>query len=204
MLLSASGIRHTGLSLFLKREADGSKGRVRRGIVVWHDVGCGYLGSGQGAAGGWKGIVFGVTAALLYASVVIMNKFLKEIEAVDMTVSQLGVASVVVLAYVLYTEDGTGITFGVSTLFLLLYLGIVNTGIAYLLYFSSLKDLSGHTAALFSYIDPVTAILLSALLFHENMSTEQMIGAVLILGSTLVSELVGGRRQEPANTTGRG
>lgn len=204
MLLSGSGIRHTGLSLFLKREADGSKGRVRRGIVVWHDVGCGYLGSGQGAAGGWKGIVFGVTAALLYASVVIMNKFLKEIEAVDMTVSQLGVASVVVLAYVLYTEDGTGITFGVSTLFLLLYLGIVNTGIAYLLYFSSLKDLSGQTAALFSYIDPVTAILLSALLFHENMSTEQMIGAVLILGSTLVSELVGGRRQEPANTTGRG
>ncbi len=162
------------------------------------------LGSGQGAAGGWKGIVFGVTAALLYASVVIMNKFLKEIEAVDMTVSQLGVASVVVLVYVLYTEDGTGITFGVSTLFLLLYLGIVNTGIAYLLYFSSLKDLSGQTAALFSYIDPVTAILLSALLFHENMSTEQMIGAVLILGSTLVSELVGGRRQEPANTTGRG
>ena len=162
------------------------------------------LGSGQGAAGGWKGIAFGVTAALLYASVVIMNKFLKEIEAVDMTVSQLGVASVVVLAYVLYTEDGTGITFGVSTLFLLLYLGIVNTGIAYLLYFSSLKDLSGQTAALFSYIDPVTAILLSALLFHENMSTEQMIGAVLILGSTLVSELVGGRRQEPANTTGRG
>ncbi len=158
------------------------------------------FGNGQEAAGGWKGIAFGVTAALLYASVVIMNKFLKEIEAVDMTVSQLGIASLVLLPYVLYTEDGTGITLGVSTLFLLLYLGIVNTGIAYLLYFSSLKDLSGQTAALFSYIDPVTAILLSALLFHEDMSAEQIIGAVLILGATLVSELAGGRKQVPANT----
>jgi drug/metabolite transporter (DMT)-like permease len=162
------------------------------------------LGNGQEAASGWKGIAFGVTAALLYASVVIMNKFLKEIEAVDMTVSQLGIASLVLLPYMLYTEDRTGITLGVSTLFLLLYLGIVNTGIAYLLYFSSLKDLSGQTAALFSYIDPVTAILLSALLFHEDMSAEQIIGAVLILGSTLVSELAGGRKQVPAKTTVQG
>lgn len=166
------------------------------GMMLVADI----LGSGQGAGSGWKGILFGLTAALLYASVVIMNKFLKEIEAVDMTVSQLGIASIVLAPYVLLTEEMTAVSLDGSSFLLLLFLGIVNTGIAYLLYFSSLKDLSGQTAALFSYIDPVTAILLSSFLFREKMSTAQAMGAVLILGSTLVSELAGNRKRMPADT----
>lgn len=143
-----------------------------------------------------KGILFGVTAAVLYASVVIMNKFLKEIKAVDRTIAQLGVAALVLVPYVLLTEDIGTITFDVGTIVILLFVGIVHTGIAYLLYFGSLSELSGQTAALFSYIDPVTAILLSAVLLHEPMSVAQAVGAVLILGSTLLSEIYGNRKRK--------
>ncbi|NLL76321.1 MAG: EamA family transporter [Clostridiales bacterium] len=163
------------------------------GMVLVVDI----FGVGQRTGAGLKGVAFGIMAALLYASVVVMNKFMKKIEAVDMTASQLGIASLVLLPYVFLTEDGTGISFSRRTLFLLLYLGIVNTGIAYFLYFSSLKNLSGQSAALFSYIDPVTAIFLSALLLHESMSVAQMTGAILILGSTLLSELAD--KQKPVH-----
>lgn len=181
--------------IFLKEKLTAVKGGCVMlsllGMMLVVDVFNGGYGNGSGI----KGVAFGIMAALLYASVVIMNKFLKEIEPIDMTVSQLGIASVVLLPYILLTGSGSKVTINGSTLLLLLLLGIVNTGIAYLLYFSSLKDLSGQTAALFSYIDPVTAILLSALLFQEKMSVPQVLGAVLILGSTVVSELIENRKQ---------
>lgn len=158
------------------------------------------IGNGNVGGGDARGILFGVAAAILYACVIIMNKRLKEIKPVPMTIFQLGAASLVLLPYVLMKE-GLGEnseTFhpSVNTVLLLLTVGIVHTGIAYLLYFSSLVKLSAQQAALFSYIDPVTAILLSALLLHEEMSILQAAGAVLILGAALFSEISGKWRKE--------
>lgn len=152
-------------------------------------------GNGNGGEENIKGILFGVTAAVIYAAVVIMNKHLKEIRAMDMTITQLGAAAIVLIPYVLLTEDLKKGSFDGRTVFLLLFVGIVNTGIAYLLYFSSLAKLNGQTAALFSYIDPVTAIVLSAVFLHEKMSAMQVVGAILILGATLVSERKGTRTE---------
>lgn len=149
--------------------------------------------SAGGSGNEWKGILFGILAAVLYASVVIMNKKIKEIKAIDMTISQLGVAALVLLPYVLLTENVTLVSLNGEKIILLLFVGIVNTGVAYLLYFSAIKELNGQTMAIFSYIDPVAAIMLSAILLHEKMTLFQMIGAILILGSTLVSEFVGKR-----------
>jgi len=72
---------------------------------------------------------------------------------------------------------------------LLLFVGVVHTGIAYTLYFGSLKELKAQTAAILSYIDPIVAIILSALLLREHMGVGGIVGAVLILGSALISEL---------------
>lgn len=161
------------------------------GMVLVADL---FGASGQSGSNA-KGIMFGVIAAVLYAAVVIMNKYLKDIKAVDMTICQLGVAAVVLVPYVLLTEDVAAVRWDGQTIALLLFVGIVNTGIAYLLYFGSLAELSGQSAALFSYIDPVTAIVLSAVLLKEPMSAAQTVGAVLILGSTLLSELAGNRKK---------
>ena len=72
---------------------------------------------------------------------------------------------------------------------LLLFVGLVHTGVAYALYFDSMKDLKAQTLAIFSYIDPIVAIILSALLLKESMGLYGVIGAVLVLGSTFISEL---------------
>lgn len=146
---------------------------------------------------GAKGIAFGVGAAVLYASVILMNQFFKDISAYERTLMQLFFASVVLLPYVLFTENVVS-AFSVSTgaLLMLLFVGIVHTGIAYWMYFGGLAAVNVQTAAIFSYLDPVVAIILSAVVLREEMGLWSIVGAVAILGATLVSELYGNGKKE--------
>lgn len=143
-----------------------------------------------------KGILFGLGAAILYATVIILNKKLREISAYEKTVMQLGTAAVVVIPYIFLTEDLTKLTFTPMTVVMLLITGIVHTGIAYALYFNSMKDLKAQTVAIFSYIDPAVAILLSAFILKEGMDIYGIIGAVLILGSAMLSEIKIGKKSK--------
>ena len=137
------------------------------------------------------GVILGIGAGALYATIILMNKKLKDISSYDTTVVQLAAASIILVPYCLMTVDmGTLEVTPVSTV-LLLIVGIVHTGIAYVLYFGSIKELPAQTVAIFSYIDPILAILLSALLLKENMDMLSILGALLILGSTFVSEMRG-------------
>jgi len=70
----------------------------------------------------------------------------------------------------------------------MLFVGIIHTGLAYMLYFSALKQLDGQTIALYSYIDPIFAIVLSALILSEAYTLVQALGGLLILGATFINE----------------
>lgn len=151
-------------------------------------------GVGAESEGSFVGILLGLGAAVLYASVVLMNKKIVDLGSYDTTIVQLAAAAVVLLPYTLLTEDFSAISLDVLSIVLLIIVGIVHTGIAYALYFASIKGLKAQTAAICSYIDPVTAIILSALILHEKMGVMSIIGAVLVLSSTLVSELWGTKK----------
>ncbi|MDO5417016.1 MAG: DMT family transporter [Lachnospiraceae bacterium] len=156
------------------------------GMVLVADV----FGSHGAGPENTRGILFGISAAVLYASVIVTNKFLKNITSMESTAAQLGIASAVLLPYVVLTEELGVFSVDIKTGILLLVVGILHTGFAYLIYFSSIRHLRGQTVALFSYIDPITAIILSAVLMKEEMTILQVIGAMLILGSTLAAELL--------------
>lgn len=149
----------------------------------------GFLESGIGSISEMKGVLLGLAAAVFYASVVLLNKNICDITAYDKTIMQLGIAAVVLLPYTFLTEDWGSLDFGGSTVIMLLIMGIVHTGVAYALYFGTTRALSAQTLALFSYIDPIVAVLLSATLLKEPMSLLTLVGAVAVLGSTIVSEL---------------
>jgi len=149
----------------------------------------GVLEAGFGGLSELKGVALGLGAAVLYASVILMNKCIRDIGAYDKTILQLGSAAVVLLPYTLLTEDWSTLTFTPSVVILLLVVGVVHTGLSYALYFGSMGSLRAQTVALFSYIDPIVAILLSATLLREGMTLLAAVGAVLVLGSTLISEL---------------
>lgn len=135
------------------------------------------------------GVLCGTGAALLYASVMLLNKKLTPISAYDKTIVQLGAAALVVFPYLLLTEGFAAPSMHLTGWILLAIVGILHTGIAYALYFGSMQDLHAQTIAIFSYLDPVLAILLSALLLKEPMGVYEIIGTVLILGSAFYSEL---------------
>ena len=149
----------------------------------------GMMEGGLPAISELKGIALGIGAAIFYATVMLLNKKLSPIPAYDKTVMQLGAAAAVILPYCLLTQGLALNALTWSELLVLLVVGIVHTGLAYALYFGSIRDLSAHTIGIFSYLDPVIAVVLSALLLREPISGWGIAGAVLILGSALVSEL---------------
>ena len=136
-----------------------------------------------------RGVACGLGAAALYAGVIMVNKKGGPVDMWERTIIQLFTAAVVLIPYLILTENFSEIRLtGVQT-GLVLILGIVHTGIAYALYFGSMGGLKAQTIALFSYIDPVVALILSAVILGEALTPAGMIGAVLILGAALFSEL---------------
>ena len=143
----------------------------------------------QGGLHGTKGLLFGLIAACLYACIVIVNRKLSGISAEDRTILQFAVSVVVMLPYVLLTENVRALAFTPLVTVLLLLIGILHTGFAYVLYFGNIPLVPAQTAALLSYLDPVVAVLLSVTVLREPMSLPAALGAVLVLGAMIVSEL---------------
>jgi RarD protein len=135
-----------------------------------------------------RGILCGLGAAALYASVVIMNKCIRNIDPYLKTILQLASASVCLLPYLAVTGQLSYVKLDSFSLLMLLVVGIVHTGIAYTLYFGSTDGLRAQTIALFSYIDPVSALFISVLFLHEPMGAAGLAGAVLILGAAFAAE----------------
>ena len=136
-----------------------------------------------------KGILLALCSAALYAGVILINKYLAGVPAYDRTLLQLACAAAVMIPYILLTEDLSAMSVTPLGAVLLLIVAVFHTGWCYALYFGSMTVLSAQTVALFSYIDPIVAILLSALLRREPLGWSGILGAALVLGSTLVSEL---------------
>ena len=139
-------------------------------------------------SGNLPGILFGLAAALFYACVMLLNKKIRLASAYDKTIVQLAVAAAVLLPYVLLTEDLSAAAFTPVSTVLLVTAGILHTGIAYALYFGAMGSLPAQTVALYSYIDPVLAIVISAAVLGEPMTVLGAAGAILILGAAFLSE----------------
>ena len=142
------------------------------------------------------GMLLGIGAAILYAIVVLINKKLDNIDAKESTMTELFSAGIVMIPYYFFTGGvaETHLTF--ITILMLIIIAFVITGFTYTIYFDSVQHLPAQTVAIFGYLDPVVAIILSAALLKEPFGIYELIGAVMILGSTLFSELEIGKNQK--------
>lgn len=144
-----------------------------------------------------KGILFGLGAAVFYATVILLNKFIRNVGGIHRTFLQFIAAIIVLFPYVMAT-GGIGLgALSAGGWVCLVIVGLVHTGVTYCLYFSALKELPGQKAAILSYIDPLVAVLVSVLLLGETMTGQQMLGGALILGFTLLNEL---KNEKPCRT----
>ena len=135
------------------------------------------------------GLFYGLIAAAFYAALLLLNKFIKAIEKLELTILQLGITALLLMPYVFLT-CGFGIFHVTSSSIPFIFiLGIFNTGIGFWLFFSGMENLNGQSIAMLSYVDPFVAILISALILQEHMTMLQMLGGALLLASTFVSEI---------------
>lgn len=136
-----------------------------------------------------KGVLFGLGAAVLYATVILLNKRIKNVGGIDRTVLQFLAAAVVLTPYLLLTEGFHMESMTAAGWVNLAVVGLFHTGITYALYFSALHKIRGQEAAILSYIDPLVACVLSFTLLHEPTTALQLIGGAMILGFTLLNEV---------------
>ena len=134
-----------------------------------------------------RGLLTAVVSALFYAAVIIFNKRITHTGGLQTAALELDIAFVIVLIYMMLTVGPPHPA--VSDIPWIAVIGLVNTGLAYLLYFSGLQKLPAQSAALISYVDPVSALVFSALFLHETMTPVQILGAVLIIGGAVFGEL---------------
>lgn len=145
-------------------------------------------GESGSAENHFLGVALGLGAAVLYALVVLTNKFIRSVSGIQRTFFQFAAAAVVLIPYVACTN---GFHLGELTgsgLINLLILGLFHTGLTYFLYFTSLRELPGQETAVLSYIDPLVAIILSVAVLGEGITPVQILGGAMVLGFALWNE----------------
>ncbi len=141
------------------------------------------------------GIFSAFMSAILYAGVMIFNKYFKNLSGLETTLVQMVSATVMLIVYVMVTERGTVFSPSLQEIIMLLIVGVIHTGFAYVIYFSSMQKLNAQNTAILSYIDPASALIFSAIFLKERMSLMGIIGAVLILGGTIFSQLYKSKKE---------
>ncbi len=145
------------------------------------------------------GIGEGILAAVFYTGMIILNKFLRGIGSYERTIVQLAVGTVVVLFYVPFTVDLGNISYDTTSIILAVIMGVVQTGIAFTLYFGTLRYMDAGTGAIFGYVEPVVSLFLSAVILGEILGPIGWMGAAMILGSTLVYQISARRSSAKAS-----
>lgn len=134
------------------------------------------------------GIILGLIAAVFYASLMLIGKFIHTIDKLELTIIQLGITAMLLFIYVFLTKGISFFSISASSIPFIAILGIVNTGIGFWLFFCGMEKLPGQSIAMLSYVDPLVAIVISTIILHEQITMIQIIGGILLLGFTFISE----------------
>ena len=137
----------------------------------------------------WIGIGLGLSAAVFYALVIILNKKTPVQNIYSKTMTELFSSTIILVPYLLLTENFASISLDASSIIMILVVGILHTGVAYAMYFGSIQSLPSQTVAVLSYIDPIMALFLSFVVLKEALTPLQWVGAVVIIGSAILSEI---------------
>ncbi len=148
------------------------------------------IGSGgvQGGGSDLRGIVCAVGAAVFYAAVILLNKYIHGVTGLERTFVQLLAAVVVLAPYVGLTSGFHPEVLSATGWVNLLIVGFVHTGLTYCMYFAAIRTLPGQESSLLSYLDPIVSVLISVLLLGEPLAPIQIAGMVLFLGFAVANE----------------
>lgn len=148
------------------------------------------IGSGglQGGGSDLRGIICAVGAAVFYAAVILLNKYIHGVTGLERTFVQFLAAILVLAPYVALTSGFHPEVLSATGWVNLLIVGFVHTGLTYCMYFAAIRTLPGQESSLLSYLDPIVSVLASVLLLGEPLAPIQIAGMVLFLGFAIANE----------------
>lgn len=144
----------------------------------------------SGEKGNQKGVLLGLLAAACFVGIVLCNRRITGISAMEKAVVQLFVSALTILPYVIIHNYGKVLGFDIHSILITLMLGVIHTGVAYCFYFSGVGTLPVQTVAVLGYLEPVISVLCSTLLLHEPLSVIGWLGAAMVILAAAVSEIM--------------
>lgn len=135
------------------------------------------------------GVLLGLGAAVLYATVILLNKGLRSLDGIDRTLLQFISAAAVLAVYIPCTQSIDFSALSPEGLVNLLIVGFFHTGLCYCFYFTAIKTMKGQEIAVISYIDPLVAVLCSFFILGESVDSLQLAGGFLILVFAAINEI---------------
>ena len=142
-----------------------------------------------GETGSPAGVIYGLLGACCFTVIVFLNRKLKDISAFDRAFVQLAVAAATILPYVLVKNGGLPLP-DVKSGLIVLMLGVLQTGVAYCLYFNGMASLPVQSVAILGYLEPVVSVLCSVIFLREPLGLPGWLGSVLVLAAAVVSEII--------------
>ena len=150
---------------------------------------------------GYMGLVLSAISGMLYATIVLINRSIKvRVDNQTATFVQILTAMIVLLPFVLI--DGNIFTVvrldAIAVIYTIL-LGVLHTGVAYTIFFSLYAYMKSVEIVSYSFLEPLFGIIFSMIFVGETLTIIQIIGGVLILGSTYIGEMLKDRKiKDPA------
>jgi len=134
------------------------------------------------------GVVLGLLSAVAYATLIILSKKAVHLGGMEKTAVQLLGAFIAVAVFMGLFRGGYHMEISSGSWIWIVVIGVINTGLACYMYFSSISYLPAQTVSVLSYIEPLAAVLLGVVVLGEQLSFLQWVGAALIIGGAVFSE----------------
>jgi drug/metabolite transporter (DMT)-like permease len=149
-----------------------------------------------GEIASWGGLACLAAAASYGVSYIYMGKFLtgRGIPPIMLSASQLA-AGTVLLALAIPLGGLVAPTWRADAIAALLILGVFGTGFAYVLNYRLIGDIGPTAASTTTYLLPVVAVVLGALVVNEAVTVPMIAGMVLVLGGVGLVQHSTGKRQ---------
>jgi len=161
-------------------------------LIVGQNIseGCSYMGLALSAVSG-----------MLYATIVLINRSIKvRVDNQRATFVQILTAMIVLLPFVLVNgEISSVLRLDSMAVAYTILLGILHTGAAYTMFFSLYSQMKSVEIVSYSYLEPLFGILFSVIFIGETLTLPQIIGGILILGSTYIGEILKDRKSMQGN-----
>ena len=156
-------------------------------LIVGHNLTEGY---------GSIGLLLSALSGMIYASIVMINRSIKtRVDNQTATFVQILTSMLVLLPFVLMEGNiRTVVSLDATAIIYTILLGVLHTGVAYTLFFSLYAQMRSVDIVSYSYLEPLFGILFSVVIVGEKLTVPQMLGGVLILGSTYIGERLKDRK----------